>query len=318
MPDFGFDTTAEEAARAYTAQIRGKNVLITGASPNSLGAECARVCAKEGANLVVLAGRNRKNLEDTAEAIRKDTPGAQLRLLDLDLQNFEQVRQAAKEVLGYKENINVLFNNAGIMAVPYRIAAKGKGLESQIAGNHFGHFEFTMLIMPKLLAASTPAFKSRIINVSSAGHQLGPVRFDDLNFGDGKKYKAWTAYGQSKTANILFSRELAKRYGDKILSFSLHPGGITTNLARDVEGEALEFLMKTRQRGGKRKLIPNGTSTHIVAGFDPEIADRNGAYLVDCKIAEEQCAPHAKDMAAAERLWKLSEEVLRDELQAKL
>lgn len=123
--------------------------------------------------------------------------------------------------------------------------------------------------------------------------------------------------GQSKTANILFSRELAKRYGDRLLAFSLHPGGITTNLARDVTGKALESLMQARKRA-PRKQISNGTSTHIVAGFDPAIEAHNGAYLVDCNLAEDQCKEHAKDMVAAERLWKLSEELLQDELRAKL
>ncbi|KAI9006801.1 hypothetical protein DFJ74DRAFT_376766 [Hyaloraphidium curvatum] len=337
MPDFNAETTADEAAAHFAAQIRGRTVLVTGASPKSLGAECARVVAKNGAKLVILAGRTRKNLDATADAIRKETPGANVRILEMDLGDLESVRRAAKEVNSLPENINVLFNNAAVMATPYRPVA-GTPLEEQFYMNHIGHFLFTNLILTKVLAASKPGSPSRIINVSSLGHGRSPIRFDDPGFGGGRNYDPWAAYGQSKTANILFSRELARRHGPALLSYSLHPGGIVTNLGRDLTKETIEAMQAMRKGGNqpprsprKFKKISNGTSTwvisllflptcrspwclisasHIVAGFDPAIADRNGAYLQDCKVDEEACAEYAKDLANAARLWEMSEQVV--------
>ncbi|KAI9027696.1 NAD-P-binding protein [Hyaloraphidium curvatum] len=314
---FGFDTTADEAAAALAGNIKGRNVLVTGASPRSLGSECARVLAKHGAALVVLAGRNKAKLEETAAAIRAETPAANLRLLDLDLESLGSVRKAAAEVNGYEEPLHVLFNNSGIMATPFRVV--GDGLESQFATNHIGHFLFTNLIINKLLEGSTPEQPSRVINVTSVGHVLGPVRFDDLNFQNGKVYNPWEGYGQSKTANILFSRALAARYPGRILSFAPHPGSIVTNLRDGVEEGAFAKLkeMGLIDLGKTRyKQLGNGASTHIVAGFDPSIAGSSGAYMEDCRVAEEACKEWAKDMEAAAKLWEVSEGIVGEKFGA--
>ncbi|KAI9004521.1 NAD-P-binding protein [Hyaloraphidium curvatum] len=307
---FGFDTTAEEAAAAFASGIAGKNVLITGASPGSLGAECARVLAKHGAALIVLAGRNPENLKATQAAILAETPKANIRLLQLDLVDLDSVRKAADEVLAYKEPIHVLYNNAATMATPYRPAPKG--LESQFWGNHVGHFLFTKRVLPKVLESASGDHKPRVINVSSRANLRSGVRFDDMGFKGGETYDPWIAYGQSKTANVLFSRELAKRYGDKLITFSLHPGGIRTNLSRDLTEEARQTLAKTLPAGFKYKTIESGTSTHICAGFDPSIVGSSGSYMQDCAVDDAGCADWARDMDAAKKLWDLSEELIEE------
>lgn len=144
------------------------------------------------------------------------------------------------------------------MAPPYRTF---HNLESQFATNHVGHFLFTNLILPKILATPTP----RIVNVTSVGHTIAGVQFDDLNFGDGKNYHPWKAYGQSKSANILFTRSLAAKHSAKLLAFAVHPGVITTNLRRDVTDEASQQLidMNFFPPNLKRKDLGQGAATWV-------------------------------------------------------
>lgn len=225
---------------------------------------------------MVLAGRSLSNLEQTASSIKKETPSANVRLLEVDLESMKSVRKAAAEVLAFPESFQVVFLNAAIMAVPFKLSEETK-LESQFTTNHLGHFLLCNLILPKIQGSTE--FPARIINVSSAGHVLSPVRFDDINFGNGKDYFGWPAYGQSKTANVLFARELAKRLADKgILSFSLHPGGIKTGLDRNISAEDKKWIGFFDEQGNimteklsDYKQLSNGTATHIVAGFDPSI-----------------------------------------------
>jgi len=306
--NFGFSTTAEEVATVLASEIKDKNVLITGISPKSLGAETARVIAKfNGAGIVILAGRSRANLEQTEKDIKSETPGANLRLLILDLDSFAAVRKAADEVLAYPEPLHVLINNAGVMAIDYRKTVDGH--EAQFGVNHLAHFLFTSRIFPKLRE-----YNPRIVNVSSWGHRFGPVRFDDPGFSNGEKYDRWEAYGQSKTANILFSRELARR---GVTSFSLHPGSIETNLAAAVPIEALIKLGVYNEKREPlnserfpRKTLGEGTSTHIVAAFDPAIIPHSGSFLEDANVREDRVVPHATDMESARRLWELSEHLV--------
>ncbi|KAI9281359.1 hypothetical protein BC943DRAFT_329733 [Umbelopsis sp. AD052] len=199
------------------------------------------------------------------------------------------------------------------MASPYYTTKDG--FEAQFGINHIGPFLFTNLILPKVLASKTGA--PRIVNVSSVGHIFSPIRFDDPYFENGKAYHKWTSYGQSKTANMLFARELSKRYKSQgLTAFSLHPGGIDTNLTRDVTPEELNTPMKDYDgevvdwRNLEMKSIPEGTSTHLVAAFDPKIASDAGAYLQDCQIAMHYAKPYAKDDTQASKLWALSEQIV--------
>jgi NAD(P)-dependent dehydrogenase (short-subunit alcohol dehydrogenase family) len=206
--NFGATTEAEEVATYFENEIKGKTVLITGATWGGLGAEAARVIAKHHAALVIVAGRKQESLDDTIQKIKAENSSANLRSLILDLSSLESVRSAAAEVNTYSESIDVLIYNAGIMGGPHYTTKDG--LEGQFGTNHIGPFLFTNLILPKILASKTGA--SRIVNVTSIAHIITPVIFEDPLFDNGKTYNKWWAYGQSKTANILFARELSNRY----------------------------------------------------------------------------------------------------------
>ncbi|CAO3678944.1 unnamed protein product [Umbelopsis vinacea] len=310
--NFGFHSTADEVATHFHSEIKGKTVLITGCTWGGLGAEAARVIAKNGAGLVILAGRKQEALDDTIKKIKDETPSANLRSLILDLASLESVKKAAAEVNAYAEPIDVLINNAAIMASPYHTTKDG--FEAQIGTNHLGPFLFTNLIIPRILASNK---SPRIVNVSSIGHIFSPIRFNDPFFENGKSYDKWKSYGQSKTANILFARGLSKRYASKgLTAFSLHPGGIQTNLGRDVEQH--EFSKSMYDHDGNLidwsqltwKTIPEGTSTHLVAAFDPSIKSQSGAYLEDCQIANDHLKSFANDDAQADQLWALSEKLV--------
>jgi NAD(P)-dependent dehydrogenase (short-subunit alcohol dehydrogenase family) len=167
-------TTAEEVASSLSSQIANKVILTTGVSPRSLGAYFVLTIAAHSPSLLILAGRNTTKSAETASAIKAAHPNVQTRILELDLSSQAQIRKAAAEVLGYEENIDVLMNNAGIMAQPYGKTVDG--IESQFGCNFIGHWLFTNLIMDKINRGG------RIVNVSSDGNRLGGVRFEDWNF----------------------------------------------------------------------------------------------------------------------------------------
>jgi NAD(P)-dependent dehydrogenase (short-subunit alcohol dehydrogenase family) len=194
MARFGFETTAEEASRVLADEIRGKTgqlnqfiylyshtyttlVLITGVSPGGLGAEAARAISLSEPGLLILAGRNMSKVQETEKAINATSPHVSIRCLKLDLSSQKQIREASAEVNGYKEPIDRLINNAAIMAAPYAVTEDG--LEAQFGTNYVGHYLFTNLIMSKILEAGKGA---RIVNVSSIGHIIEGIRFDDYDF----------------------------------------------------------------------------------------------------------------------------------------
>ncbi|KAJ2957932.1 hypothetical protein NQZ79_g6391 [Umbelopsis isabellina] len=312
--EFTDQTTADEVGAALANEIRGKTVLITGATTGGLGAEAAMVLAKHHAKLIILACRRVEAIFETMNKIKQEVPDANLRPLVLDLASLASVREAAKRVNNYAEPIDVLINNAGVMAPPYFLTEDG--FEGQLATNHLGPFAFTNLIMPRILASTTGS--PRIVNVSSTVHWLSPIRYDDPGFQEGKVYDNFIAYGQSKTANILFSKELSRRYKDKgLLAFSLHPGGIQTNLLRHFDiAKVLQEGVKDYKGNSfdltaiKWKSIQVGTATHLVAAFDPSIADQNGSFLEDAQVHNELARPDALDPQNAKRLWELSEQML--------
>lgn len=176
---YSFHSTGEEVAADLSAQIQGKIILVTGVSPGGLGAEFAVTISKHSPALLILANRNIERANDTAKKINVVSPGVSTRVLKLDLGSQRQVREAAAEVNGYEEKINVLVNNAGIMAGPHTTSPDG--IEHQFATNHIGHFLFTNLIMKKL-TSEDGSWNGRVVNVSSNGYRLGPVRFGDWNF----------------------------------------------------------------------------------------------------------------------------------------
>jgi NAD(P)-dependent dehydrogenase (short-subunit alcohol dehydrogenase family) len=301
---------ASKIAADNASSIAGKIVLTTGVTQNGLGATFVEEIAKHKPALLILAGRTPAKVQATADKI-KATPecaNVETRALALDLASQEQIRDAAKEVLAYPEDhIDVLVNSAGIMAGPYRTTKEG--IELQFGSNHIGHFLFTNLIMPKILASKAP----RVVNVSSDGHRASGIRFEDPSFQDGKVYDQWEGYGQSKTANILFSKSLAEKLGSKGLkAFSLHPGvALGTSLSPGFGEEDLKSLKEFDAKIGWNKELDFKTldecaATHVLAAFDPRLDEFNGAYLEDGNLSDG-LQPTAKGEGDAERLWTLSE-----------
>ncbi|KAI5477901.1 NAD(P)-binding protein [Pseudohyphozyma bogoriensis] len=310
MPPASFNaaTTAAQAAKHFAAQIVGKTVLITGGTPKGLGAEAARVIAQHDPKLIILAGRTQSNLDAATSSILAETPSAKLQTLLVDFASLSSVRSAASLVNAYTFPIDVLILNHGIMAAPYSVTEDG--FESHFAINHLGPFLFTNLIKPRILASQDP----RVVVVSSLGHRRMNVRFEDPGFKGGEEYSPMEGYGQSKTANIQFAVGLAERWKG-VTSCSLHPGGIQgTNLSRFMTHEdqiRLGFLTADGKPNTDKysfKTLEEGAATHIVAAFDPEIQNSNGAYLADCQIGTPSA--YAVDKGDAQKLWALSEKMV--------
>ncbi|KAJ7187396.1 hypothetical protein C8R46DRAFT_289068 [Mycena filopes] len=322
LPTFSFTTTAEEVATVLADQIRGKNILITGTSLNGLGFETARVCAKY-ANLVVITGYNEERLKISEDALKKEVPHANIRRLILNLASLASVRKAAEVFNASPEPLHVLINNAIAPLVDFTLTEDG--LETQFATDHVGHFLFTKLLAPKLLAARTPTYTPRVIFVSSAGHAYCKgVDFDNIAAPDGAKYERGDAYYQAKSANVLTAIELSKRSKGAINAYSLHPGVIYTGAHQKKETipvlVALGILLPdgTPNSDQPWKTIPQGAATQVTAAFDPRINDKPGAYLCDSNVADEEAAPHATDPANAERLWNMTEEIIGEPFSFKL
>jgi len=312
------NATASGIASDNASHIAGKIVLVTGVTPGGTGAIFVETIARHKPKLLILAGRTHSKVQATADKIASDAAnvGVETRVLVLDLASQKQVRKAAEEVLAYPEpSIDVLVNSAGIMAGPYRTTEEG--IELQFGSNHIGHFLFTNLIVPKIMASRSP----RIINVSSDGHRLSPVRFNDWNFQDGKAYNQWVAYAQSKSANILFSKALAQKLGSKGLrSFSLHPGVMLgTSLGPgldETDFKELKALDKAigepfgeDDAGFDLKNSDEMAATHVVAAFDPRLDSFNGAYLENGNVSQNARSTVTVP-GDAEKLWELSEKLI--------
>ncbi|KAJ4365893.1 hypothetical protein N0V83_008515 [Neocucurbitaria cava] len=304
---------ASTIASDNAPSIAGKIVLTTGVTQGGLGATFVSEIAQHAPKLLILAGRSPAKLQATAAKI--SALGVETRILKLDLASQAQVREAANEVLGYAEPcIDVLVNSAGTMGGPYQTTPEG--LELQFGANHIGHFLFTNLIMSKLLA-SKAAGGPRIVNVSSDGHRFSGIRFEDPGFSGGKAYDQWEAYGQSKTANILFSKALAEKLGARGLrAYSLHPGvALGTSLAPHGFGDEdfASLVAKDKEIGWDRELdfksLDECAATHVAAAFDPRLDRVNGVYLENGNLSDD-VQETAKNPDDVEKLWKLSEELV--------
>jgi NAD(P)-dependent dehydrogenase (short-subunit alcohol dehydrogenase family) len=305
---FGAETSAEEAAR--NIDLSGQTIVLTGGSAG-LGVETARVLAACGARIVSVV-RDEAKGRAAAETIRQSVPNADIEIAVLDLFDLDSVRRGADDIAKRFPRIERLINNAGVMACP--LGRTAQGLDTQLGTNHLGHFVLTARLIPALLAGA-PA---RIVNLSSAGHRMSPFRFDDPFF-EKDDYNKWVAYGQAKTANVLFSVALDKRFKDRgIRSYAVHPGAIQTELGRHMDENDLKDLMD--QRKGRSpmifKQVPQGAATTVWAATAPELDGHGGLYCEDCGVAEPIEDPSmdqgimswALDEEAADRLWALSEE----------
>jgi NAD(P)-dependent dehydrogenase (short-subunit alcohol dehydrogenase family) len=291
--------------------LSGKVCVITGAS-SGLGHESARALAAAGAQ-VVLAARNHDALNQTAEWIEAEVPGARTSTVQLDLTALAGVRAAAATIRDLTPVIHVLMNNAGVMFTPF--GRTRDGFELQIGTNHFGHFELTRLLVPQLAAAQG----ARLVILSSGGHAMGDVDLADPNW-ENREYDKFVAYGASKTANILHAVEADRRLRELgIRAYAVHPGTVATSLARYMTSSDFSQLRKfvaanSEARGEESDglldfVMPeHGAATQVWAAVSPELADRGALYLEDCGVSEA-VAPHARDARHAAELWMLSEKL---------
>ncbi|KAF1844034.1 NAD(P)-binding protein [Cucurbitaria berberidis CBS 394.84] len=307
---------ASTIAADNASSIAGKIVLTTGVTQGGIGSFFVQEIAKHKPALLILAGRSPSKVHATVDKIKATPESADVvtRVLILDLASQQLVRDAAEEVLSYAEDhIDVLVNSAGIMAGPYRTTKEG--IELQFGSNHIGHFLFTNLIMPKILASKSP----RIVNVSSDGHRFSAVRFEDPSFSGGVAYDEWEAYGQSKTANILFSKALAEKLGPRGLkAYSLHPGqALGTSLAPQgfTDDDLATLVAKDKEIGWDRgfdfRSLDECAATHVVAAFDARLDGFNGAYLENGKLSDDVQST-AEKPEDVEKLWKLSEKLVHE------
>ena len=295
--------------------LAGKTCVVTGASAG-LGRESARALAKTGAH-VILAARNPAALADTEEWIRAEVPDAKTSTVELDLTSLAAVRSAVKAIDAIASAIHVLMNNAGVMFTPFGRTADG--FEMQFGTNHLGHFELTRLLEPQLAAAGG----ARIVNLSSDGHRLADIDFDDPNW-QHRAYDKFAAYGASKTANILHAVELDRRLRDRaIRAYAVHPGVVATSLARHMSRDDFTALTEfVPLDPGQEKVdvrrdftMPeHGAATQVWAAVGDDLADVGSVYLADCRIQgyQDGPAPYAMDEARATRLWEISERFCTD------
>ncbi|KAF2092641.1 NAD(P)-binding protein [Rhizodiscina lignyota] len=325
--EFGLETSGLDVAKTFANQIQGRNVVITGVSPNGIGEGTAIAFASQKPKTLILASRTRSKVEDVASNIHSKYPDVDVRIVIVDMSSQESVHQAASEISSMISTLDILINNAGVVIQDRRWTPEK--IELQFATNHVCPFLFTNLLMPLLLKAAkesdTPG-ATRIVTLSSAGHRLSPIRFHDYNFEghpippeeehikdlppafvkarDG--YPGFIAYGHSKTANILFALYLQEHLRDMgIMSYTLHPGGVSTDMSRNLDEEGAEAINRTSKYW---KTPDQGSSTTLVAALDPALNNPVGLFLDNCQFKEP--AAHATNPDAARRLWALSEELV--------
>ncbi|MEV4769271.1 SDR family NAD(P)-dependent oxidoreductase [Micromonospora humida] len=299
-------TTALEVVR--DVDLTGRRAVVTGGA-SGIGVETARALAAAGAD-VTLAVRDLDAGRRAATDITDSTGNDRLLVAPLDLADRASV---AAFVATWDGPLHLLVNNAGIMASPERRTPEG--WELQFATNHLGHFALATGLHRALAAAEG----ARVVAVSSAAHLRSPVVFDDIHFRQ-RPYDPWEAYGQSKTANVLFAVEATRRWADDgIVSNALMPGAIHTNLQRYVSAEELE-RMRAASGGGAAtwKTVEQGAATSVLVATSPLLDGIGGRYFEDCQQAAPNqpgtrtgVAAYALDPAAAERLWTVSEQTLR-------
>jgi NAD(P)-dependent dehydrogenase (short-subunit alcohol dehydrogenase family) len=309
---FGAESTTDEVLEGV--DLSGRRVLVTGVSAG-LGVETARALAARGAH-VVGAARDLDKARRATETVRAQAAnGGSLEFVELDLASLASVRACADALVAAGEPFDLVIANAGVMATPF--GKTTDGFETQFGTNHLGHFVLINRIAPLFRPGG------RLVNLSSAGHRRANVDLDDPGF-ERTEYQPFTAYGRSKTANVLFAVEFDRRHRDRgIRAAAVHPGVIQTELSRHLSPQALQALRdqiaSSRPQDAPAfawKSIPQGAATSVWAGVAAD-ADAVGArYCEDCHVAEvvadDPNIPHgvrayALDPERAKALWALSE-----------
>lgn len=307
---FGLRSTPSEILEGR--DLSGTFAVVTGGY-SGLGFETTKALVNAGADVLVPARRP----EHAAEILAPlgDAPGS-VSVEAMDLGDLESVRACAERVVAKGRSVDIAINNAAIMACPE--ARIGDGWESQFATNHLGHYVFINELWP-LLAADGGA---RVVALSSTGHKLSPMRWDDLNFAEG--YEKWPAYGQAKTANSLFAIHLDALGADAgVRAFAVHPGGIMTELQRHLPKEEMIAMGWVDDEGNINELFKTpeqGAATSIWAATSPQLEGMGGVYCEDCDIAALTVegdpmarfmgvSSHAVDADEAAKLWSVSSDL---------
>jgi len=297
---FGMRSTAAEVAAGV--HLTGKRAIVTGGA-SGIGVPTALTLAAHGAE-VTLAVRNEQAAQKVVEEIIAATGNRSVYTATLDLSDRKSIRVFTKK---WEGPLHILINNAGVMAIP-DLQLTEDGWEMQFATNYLGHFELTLGLQDALAAAGN----ARVVAVSSSGHLLSPVIFDDINF-DFRFYDPWAAYGQSKSAVILFGVAASKRWAHAGITVNaLNPGAIATNLQRHVGGQ-----LKTPPE--LQKTPEQGAATSILLATAPLMEGKGGHYFENCNEAPvvskrpadyQGVAAYALDSINADRLWETSLELL--------
>ena len=308
---FGLKSTAADVIAG--SNLSGKTAVVTGGY-SGLGFETVRALVGAGAKVFVPARR-----PDVAEKALSEF-GGDVVVAAMDLADQGSVARFAADFVAADTAVDILINNAAIMACPEtRI---GDGWEAQFGVNHLGHFAMTKGLMPAVLKAKSP----RIVSLSSIAHKQSDIRWDDMHF-TAEPYDKWKAYGQAKTANALFAVGLQAKFGGEgLLAYSVHPGGILTPLQRHLPVEEMVAMGWTDENGNVSeaaskmfKSTEGGAATSIWCATAPQIADYAGLYCEDCDVANLMTdesprffdvAAWAVDEAGADRLWEISEAAL--------
>ncbi|KAI2472412.1 NAD(P)-binding protein [Annulohypoxylon bovei var. microspora] len=326
MPVFDATTTSEQVVEALGQHVKARTFVITGAGQPSIGSSMATTLARASPEHIVIVSRAPTKVDPVLAAIREVNPSVKATYIQADLSDHDSVRRAAKEVLeATASKVDVLINSAGNMGLKEYTVDK-QGIEMQLSANHVGHFLLTNLLVPALLAAAdaNKEHGSRVVNLTSLGYLISPFRFDDYNFSGGKTYDLWTAYGQAKTANILFSYALTKRLKERgVNSFAAHPGSnLDTQLGSHLTMDDYDSIYETTKRNTGQDFVFDSPrfktyaqigATPLTAALDPEIAAKAPALLINNQIAGT--AEHASNPEFVEKLWELSEKLVGQEFK---
>ncbi len=311
----GFHAKSTAAEVLADIDLTGKTAIVTGGY-SGIGLETVRALADKGATVIVPV-RSEAKARENMSGLSGD-----IRTAPMDLAGVATVRRFAETIKDQHKTLDLLINNAGVMASPE--SRVGPGWESQFGICHIGHFALTMALLPLLEATQA----ARVVALSSTAHKVSDIRWDDIQF-ENTDYDKWQAYGQAKTANALFANALSRRLKPTGgLAFSVHPGGIFTPLQRHLPQEEMIALGWLDENGEPSELAKagfknpeQGASTTVWAATSPQLVGKPGVYCEDADIASptEPDSPtaryfgvdaHACDDAAAERLWEISERLL--------
>lgn len=303
---FGYRSTALQVIDGI--DLHGKTAFVTGGY-SGLGTEIVRALAAAGGRVLVGARRPDKAADDLQGI------GGTVEILALDLSDPASIDACAEEVARQTGQLDMVINNAAIMACP--LARDGRGYESQFATNHLGHFQLTARLWPLLKAAGG----ARLVSVSSIGHRLNGLSIDDPNF-EHRDYDKWLAYGQAKSANALFALHLDKLgAGSGVRAFAVHPGGIVTPLQRHLtmdEQKAMGWFDEAGTVNPLFKTTEEGAATAVWCATSPLLDGMGGVYCEDCNIGAmagdpppraSGVWPHIRDEALAAALWDKSEQL---------